>query len=476
MERLRASQARLNALSRDAEAHYGINTGFGPLCTVKIAANDLEKLQENLILSHAMGFGPPAADAIVRLMLAIKVNSLLKGFSGVSPELVERLLRFLNDDLLPIVPEQGSVGSSGDLAPLSHIGLALLGRGRVRLRGEEMDARAALDRVGLAPYRFRPKEALALINGTQFMSACGAFAVARGRQLAKTADVVLTMSLEALRGSIRPFDARIAEARPHPGHGAVSENVRRMMEGSEILASHAKCGKVQDPYSLRCAPQIHGACRDALDHAARTLEIEINAATDNPLILEDGSAISGGNFHGEPLALVLDYAAMALAELANVSERRGYLLLEGRDGLPKLLLKETGVNSGYMIAQYAAAALVSENKVLCHPSSVDSVPTSLGQEDLNSMGAIGGAKALRVLANAETVLAIEATMAAQGLDFRKPLRAGPGPEAAWGRMRLDIDHATEDRLFRDDIDRALELLRAGELAGAAEGAVGGPLR
>jgi histidine ammonia-lyase len=274
------------------------------------------------------------------------------------------------------------------------------------------------------------------------------------------------MSLEALRGSLRPFDPRIAALRPHPGHATVAAHVRELMEGSEILESHRNCGKVQDPYSLRCVPQVHGAARDAIDHAAAVVECELNSVTDNPIIMEDGTAISGGNFHGEPLALVLDYAAIALAELASISERRQYLLLEGHDELPVLLMKDAGVNSGFMIPQYTSAALVSENKVLCHPASVDSIPTSMGQEDHVSMGSVGAIKLLRVLANAETVLAIEALLAAQALDYRAPLRPGRGAEAAWRTVRADITHADADRLFADDIAAALDLVRRGALAGA----------
>jgi histidine ammonia-lyase len=472
MARVREAHERVRKLVAGDKAVYGVNTGFGPLCSTRIAADQLDKLQENLLISHAVGVGDPLPAGVVRAMLAIKINSLIQGFSGVSAGLVEMLAKLLEADFLPVIPEKGSVGSSGDLAPLSHLGIALLGHGRVWLAGEEMDASAALARMGLKPWRFGPKEALSLINGTQLMSATGAVVLHRARRLAKTADIVAAMSIDALMGSVKPFDARLAAARPHPGHLAVASNVRKLLKDSEILESHRDCAKVQDPYSMRCVPQIHGACRDAMDYAARAVEIEINSATDNPLIFEDGSAIGGGNFHGEPLAIALDTLAMAMAEFANVSERRCHLLIDGRDGLPKLLVRETGVNSGFMIPQYTAAALVSENKVLCHPASVDSIPTSLGQEDLNSMGAIAANKARQVLENSETVLAIEALFAAQALDFRAPLKSSAGVEAARRRMRLDISFAEADRLFVEDIRAALSLSRSGALVEAAEAETG----
>jgi len=459
-------------LALEEKPHYGINTGFGPLCNVKIDASDVEKLQENLIVSHAMGVGAPLAPTLVRLIMATKINALSRGHSGVSPELLDLLVAMLNADVLPVIPEQGSVGASGDLAPLAHLGLAIIGQGNVMHHGASIKAADALLSIARQPHRMRPKEALALINGTQFMAAHGVLAMHLARRLAKTADIVAALSLEALRGSIRPFDERLGRVRAHPGHLATASNIRRLAASSEVLGSHRGATRVQDPYSLRCVPQVHGACRDALVHASEVIEREINSVTDNPVLFEPDDAISGGNFHGEPLALVLDYAALAIAELASISERRTYLLLEGRDGLPKLLLRETGLNSGFMIPQYTAAALVSENKVLAHPASVDSIPTSLGQEDHVSMGSISATKLLRVLRNAENVLAIEAMCASQALDFRAPARPGRGTETAHAVIRQAVPHATEDRLFNRDLVAIAELVRTGQIVASIESDLG----
>ncbi|MCB2153635.1 histidine ammonia-lyase [bacterium] len=452
--------------------HYGINTGFGPLCTKAISDEDLSTLQHNILVSHATGVGDRVPDPIVRLMLATKINSLLKGFSGVSWELIEVLVEFLNNDVLPHIPRQGSVGASGDLAPLAHMGLALLGLGKVSHRGHDRDAADVLRELKIAPVKLQPKEGLALLNGTQFMSSYGALSLFRAQRLLRLADINAGLSLEAIRGSIRPFDKRVQEVRPLPGQRRVAENIRRIMEESEILESHKDCSKVQDPYSLRCVPQVHGASRDAISYASRVIEIEINSATDNPLVFDNGDVISQGNFHGQPLALALDFAAMALAEIANISERRTYLLLEGRDGLPKLLMKDTGLNSGFMMPQYTAAALVSENKVLCHPASVDSIPTSLGQEDHVSMGSISATKLLRVLENSEAVLAIETMCACQGVDYRSPLSPGMGVAAALHRVRQDISHVEKDTLFAPLMETATRLVRSGAIVKAVEERVG----
>jgi histidine ammonia-lyase len=366
------------------------------------------------------------------------------------------------------------VGASGDLAPLAHLALPLLGLGFVwdRLGTVLAPAAEALHRCGLAPVVLQPKDGLCLINGTQFMSAYGAFVLEQSLRLATLADVVAAMSLEALQGSVRPFDERFHRLRPHPGQGIVARNVRTLLARSEILESHRNCGKVQDPYCLRCAPQVHGAARDGLAYAGAVVETEINSATDNPLVFENGEILSGGNFHGEPLALALDFAAIALAELAAISERRTYLLLEGHDGLPRLLMKEIGINSGFMMPQYTAAALVSENKVLCHPASVDSIPTSLGQEDHVSMGSISAVKLLQVFHNVESVLAIELFTAAQALDFRRPLRPGRGVEIAQEFVRAQIPHQEADQLLSEDLRRCLELVRSREIVSAIEAELG----
>lgn len=459
--RVGASRRIVDRALADGRAYYGINTGFGALAQQRIGAEQLEALQRNLLLSHAVGVGPLVPRAITRIMLGLKIHALGLGYSGVSEETFNRLVYFFEHDLTPAVPSRGSVGASGDLAPLAHLALPLIGHGAFWAPEGEgtRPAAAVLEEHGLSPLVLRPKDGLALINGTQLMSAYGAHVLERAGALVTAADLLAAMSLEALQGSVRPFDPRVQALRPHPGQKVVAANVCALLVGSEILESHRDCGKVQDPYCLRCVPQVHGAVRDALAYATRVVETEMNAVTDNPLVLDEGEIVSGGNFHGEPLALALDFAAMALAELASISERRTYLLLEGHDGLPKLLMRETGVNSGFMIPQYTAAALVSENKVLCHPASVDSIPTSLGQEDHVSMGSISALKLLEVLQNVEHVLAIELLTAAQALDYRLPLRPGRGVEVAHGHVRRRIPHRESDHVFDTDLATALALLR-----------------
>ncbi len=460
----------------DGKAHYGINTGFGILANKRINEMELKTLQRNLILSHAVGVGRPIKKEISKLMLQFKIHALAQGFSGVSETTFERLQLLEKLDLIPVVPEKGSVGASGDLAPLAHLCLPLIGLGNVwDADGKtQIPAIDALKKHGLEPIELQAKDGLALINGTQFMSAYGAFILEKAIRLCKVADVLGAMSLEALQGSIKPFDERIHAIRPHPGQIKTAENVRNLLADSQILESHRDCGKVQDPYCLRCIPQVHGASKDALNYAIRVVETEINSVTDNPLVFDDGDIVSGGNFHGQPLALALDFAAIALAELASISERRTYLLLEGHDGLPKLLMRETGTNSGFMIPQYTAAALVSENKVLCHPASVDTIPTSLGQEDHVSMGSVSAVKLLQVLENVEYVLAIELFSSAQALDFRKPLKPGKGVEAAHDYIRSKVAHTEVDRFFNDDIQQCHELLYHPSLIEAAE-STGKPL-
>ncbi len=459
------SRAVVEKALKDGDAYYGINTGFGALARQKVSDEQLTQLQRNLILSHAVGVGDLIPKQICRLILQLKIHALCIGFSGISMETLQRLLFYLDHDLIPAIPEKGSVGASGDLAPLAHMSLPLLGLGQFWNEDgtDVVSAEEVLNTHQIEPIELQPKDGLSLINGTQLMSAYGAYVLEKTQYLLKVADVASAMSLEALQGSLTPFDARIQEIRPHKGQAEVAENVRFLLEDSEILESHRHCGKVQDPYCLRCVPQVHGATRDAIRHSVQTVETEINSVTDNPLVFENGEILSGGNFHGQPLALALDYAKIALAELASISERRTYLLLEGHDGLPKLLMEETGINSGFMIPQYTAAALVSENKVLCHPSSVDSIPTSLGQEDHVSMGSISALNLLKVYQNVETVLAIELFTAAQALDFRKPLKPGNGVEKAHQVMRKAIPHATEDHYFKDDINTATELIRGREL-------------
>lgn len=491
-DRARRGRGWVDELLRGDEAIYGINTGFGFLKNTRIPDDQLDRLQENLLLSHAVGVGPSTPPSVVRWMLLFKVHMLLQGHSGVRVELIERLAAWLNADVMPVVPTRGSLGASGDLAPLAHLVLPLIGRGEmwrgaapthghhhaiVPMTGAECDLSdrewvpVALNernaKHGWTPLRLAAKEGLALINGTQFMAAYGAHITVRARRLVDLADLILCMSLEALRGSIRPMDPRLHALRPHPGAKTVAARIRAHLRDSEILESHANCDKVQDPYSLRCAPQVHGAVRDVLDHVCGVVEREINSVTDNPILFggdanTSAEAISGGAFHGEPLALSYDYLSMALTEIASISERRVYLLLGGEDGLPKLLIRDSGVNSGFMLPQYTAAALLNECKVLSAPACVDSIPTSLGQEDHVSMGATAALKLYEILDRVETALAIEMLTAAQALDFRLPLRAGVGPRSAHALIRRNVPHADRDREFGRDIRSALRLLRRDE--------------
>ncbi|MBL8880089.1 MAG: histidine ammonia-lyase [Phycisphaerales bacterium] len=489
LARVSTGRAWVDQLVARGDAVYGVNTGFGHLKNTRISPDQLDALQENLLISHAVGVGVLVPRDIVRWMLLFKTHMLLAGHSGVRPIIVERLAAWLNHDFLPVVPTRGSLGASGDLAPLAHLMLPLIGRGELVVPPEQwrasgapgvpalgamrVDATIAQQSLGLAPLRLAAKEGLALINGTQFMSAYAANIAVRSRRLLNLVDLIYCMTLDGLRGSVRPADERLHQVRPHVGAQTVAANIRRLMQGSEILCSHENCDRVQDPYSLRCAPQVHGAVRNALRHFCETIEREINSVTDNPILFRgdfapsaaspgaeaEPEAISGGNFHGEPLALVLDYLAIALTDLGNISERRIYLLLEGIDGLPKLLMRDTGLNSGFMLPQYTAAALVNECKVLASPASVDSIPSSLGQEDHVSMGATAAVKCYEILDRVETILAIEMLCAAQALDFRLPLRAGVGPRAAHDLIRKTITHADRDRLFGEDIHAALRLLR-----------------
>jgi len=458
----------------DGRARYGINTGFGVLANKRISSEDLATLQKNILLSHACGVGDPVPPEITRLMLQLKIHSLSLGFSGVSEQTFLKLLELEEHGVLPWIPSRGSVGASGDLAPLAHMCLPLIGRGEIwdkKLSGK-LPAGAALQEMGIGPVELQAKDGLALINGTQMMLAYGTFVLERTLVLQREADLLAAMSLEALQGSAVPFDERIHAIRPHVGQQTVAANIRKLLEGSEILASHRDCGKVQDPYSLRCVPQVHGASRDALSYSRQCMETELNSVTDNPLVFDEGDILSGGNFHGQPLALAMDFAAIALAELGSISERRTYLLLEGHDGLPKLLMQDTGVNSGFMIPQYTAAALVSENKVLCHPASVDSIPTSLGQEDHVSMGSISAFKLLNVLRNVELILAVELLTSAQALDFRGSLLPGRGVALAHRALRREIRHAEHDYEVRNDLDQCAEILRSGALLKAVEDEIG----
>jgi histidine ammonia-lyase len=453
---------------------YGINTGFGKLCQVVIPKGQIQRLQRNLIVSHAAGVGRPLPIEVVRAMMLLRANVLAKGYSGVRPEVIQSLLVMLNGKVHPVVPEQGSVGASGDLAPLAHVALALIGQGRVICRGREMPAARAMRKIGLSPLKLQAKEGLALTNGTQAMTAMGCLALLRAERLAKTADISGALSLEALLGTPVSFHQQLQEARPHRGQRASARNLRTLVRRSQIVASHRDCTRVQDVYSLRCMPQVHGAARDVLNFIRQVLAVEINSATDNPLVFpRQRLVLSGGNFHGQPVALALDFLGIVLCQLANIAERRIASLLDSNvSQLPAFLAPDPGRNSGFMMAQVTAASLVSESKILAHPASVDSIPTSANQEDHVSMGMTAGRKAQQILDNAEMVIGIELLCGAQGVDLRAPLKPGTGTMAAYKVVRKHVPHLDEDRILAPDLERAAALVREGEVLGAAERAVG----
>jgi histidine ammonia-lyase len=403
-------------------------------------------------------------------MLILKLHALSQGFSGVRLETIHRIAWHVEHDIVPVVPEQGSVGASGDLAPLAHLFLPLAGLGHVWVDGRAAPAARVLERHGLRPLELGPKEGLALINGTQFITAFAVSVIARLHNCLEAADLIGAMSVEGLLGSARSFEARLQELRPFRGAQLVGHRLSRLLKGSQMVASHAQCDRVQDPYSLRCMPQVHGASRDAWAHLNAQLTIELNSVTDNPILFSARDTISGGLFHGQPLALPLDYASLAASELGSISERRTYLLLEGRVGLPLLLMKDTGVNSGFMVAQYLAAALASENKTDCFPASADSIPTSLGQEDHVSMGSVSARKALRIIGNLEKILGVELLCAAQAFDFRRPLRSSPILEACHELLRSRVSHADADRVFSEDLEQTARVVASGELVACANAA------
>lgn len=438
---------------------YGINTGFGPLCDVKISESETEQLQYNLIISHAVGVGKSIHKDLSKIMMIAKVHALSKGFSGVSMEIIERLILMIEKDIIPCIPEQGSVGASGDLAPLAHMVLPLLGLGKVWENGVEVPSAEVLKKHHLEPVTLGPKAGLGLINGTQFILAHAIVGLNKMNYLLDLADLSAAMSLEAYRGSASPFKKELHQLRPFKGSKKVAARMLKFLENSENLSAHEFCDRVQDPYSMRCVPQVHGASRNAFKHLKELAEIELNSVTDNPIVLSDEVSISGGNFHGQLLAMPLDYATLAAAELGNISDRRSYLLLEGKFGLPRLLIENSGINSGFMIPQYTSAALVSENKSLCFPASADSIPTSLGQEDHVSMGSISGRKFNQVLGNLENILAVELLFAAQGLEFRRPAKCGKQVEAAYEMIRTKVDKLEVDRLMGDDINAIGDLIR-----------------
>jgi histidine ammonia-lyase len=472
----RMGRARALVEAHRDEHTYGVNTGFGRFVSESIPDDQVDELQLRLLRSHACGVGEPYPHDVTRAAMLLRANALAKGYSGARVATVELLLDALGRGVVPHVPARGSVGASGDLAPLAHLALPLVGEGEAWFDGELLPGGDALARAQLEPVRLTAKEGLSLINGTQFMTAMAALALVRAQRLVRAADVACALSLEALQGSRTSFHPAIHEARPLPGQRTSAANIRTLLEGSAIIESHRWCDKVQDAYSLRCAPQVHGASRDLLGYAEATVGVELNAATDNPLVLvAEDEIVSNGNFHGQPVAFALDALALAVGELANISERRVERLVNPAlsDGLPPFLVPaEEGLNSGFMILQYVAAALVSENKVLAHPASADSIPTSAGQEDHVSMGNAAGLKALQVLANAERVLAIELLAGAQAVEFLAPLEPGRGVAAARGFIRTLSPRLKEDRSMTPDIERVAAAIRDGALQGAIDAAVG----
>ena len=459
-KKIRESHQTVLRIVEIGQPVYGINTGFGPLCTTKISKTETKILQNNILQSHSVGVGPPIETEMAKLMLVLKAHSLAKGFSGIAEATLDRIIWHIDNDAIPIVPSQGSVGASGDLAPLSHLFLPLVGLGKVRYIRKTITT-AQLHRIyELEPLELGPKEGLALINGTQFIAAHAVMVIDKMHACTTHADIIGAMMIEGLQGSVKPFYKELHELRPFKGNSHVAARIRFLLEDSEIMEDHIDCERVQDPYSLRCIPQVHGASRNAWLHLKELLEIELNSVTDNPIIINEDLTISGGNFHGQPLAMALDYVCLAASELGNISDRRIYLALEGNSpGVPKLLMKDTGINSGYMILQYTTAALASENKGLCFPASADSIPTSLGQEDHVSMGSISGRKALQVLENVEKILAIELLTAAQAFEFRKPMKSGVLLDEVHKTIRKKVAFADKDRVFSDDIEKGIEMIK-----------------
>ncbi len=462
---IRRSAAIVSKIANGDSPVYGINTGFGPLCTTMISKEETKILQENILKSHSVGTGEPVPDEIAKLMMILKMHALAQAFSGIRPETLERINWHINNNIIPLVPEQGSVGASGDLAPLSHLFLPLIGFGKVKYKSKVTDASEVLAKEGMKSLHLGPKEGLALINGTQFMASFAIKIVEKMHNILLNADIVGAMMVEGLLGSVKPFAPELHELRPYKGNIHVASTIRELLRDSEVVASHTNCTRVQDPYSMRCMPQVHGASRSAWLHLKETIEIEINSVTDNPVIFEEDHTISGGNFHGQPIALPMDYACLAASELGNISDRRIYLSLEGdTPGVPKLLMKHTGINSGFMIVQYTSAAIASENKSLCFPASADSISTSLGQEDHVSMGSISARKALRVVENCEKILGIELLCAAQALDYHRPLKSSKLMELLHNFLRENVPHIEEDIILSEQMNKAIQLVKDGELS------------
>ena len=457
-EKIISSRKKVEIITKKDKAVYGINTGFGPLCDVQISPEETNQLQTNLLITHAVGVGKNIDKRLSKIMMICKVHALCQGFSGVRLQLIERIIYFIENDLLPTVPKQGSVGASGDLAPLSHLFLPLIGEGDFWIGTKIVPAKEVLKNHNLVPLELHAKEGLGLINGKQFILAHAITGLLKMEYLLDLADISGAMSIEGYKGSSSPFREELHAIRPFKGSIKVAERMRNIFKDSQNITSHENCERVQDPYSMRCIPQVHGASRNAFYHLLELAEIEMNSVTDNPIILSETEAISGGNFHGQPLAMALDYCSIAASELGNIADRRCYLLLEGKYGLPRLLTKSGGLNSGFMIPQYTTAALVTENKSLCFPPSADSIPTSLGQEDHVSMGSISGRQFNQILGNLEKILAIELMYAAQALEFRRPNTFSEIIENNYSIIREKVDKLEEDRLLKDDINNMILLV------------------
>ena len=462
-KKINQSFNRTQKMAKDPKPIYGINTGVGPLCTKKISPEDTKSLQRNLLLSHSVGVGNPISPELSRIMLLCKIKSLSRGFSGISLDLLDRLIYFLQHNLTPVVPEKGSVGASGDLAPLAHLFLPVIGEGFFWNGNEKVKSKTVLKQHKLKPLVLNAKEGLALINGTQFILAYAIKAISKLDYLMDLADLAAAMSLEGFQGSLAPFRKELHELRPYKGSIKVANRISNLLDNSPNSNSHIDCDRVQDPYSIRCTPQVHGASRNALNHLKELVTIEINSVTDNPIILDDNSSISGGNFHGQPLALALDYLKIAASEIGNISDRRSYLLLEGLHGLPPMLTENPGLNSGFMITQYTTAALVSENKSLCFPASADSIPTGMGQEDHVSMGSISARICLEVINNLEKILAIELLHAAQSLEFRRPNKFSLPIEKTLSKIRENVKKLEGDRVLNIDIEVMINLIQNQDL-------------
>jgi histidine ammonia-lyase len=472
--RIAAGRALVDRWVREERRIYGVTTGFGALSDVAISGKDTRRLQENILMSHAAGVGRPLDAETVRAVMTLRVKDFARGHSGIRLETAQQLLELLNRGVVPLIPEKGSVGASGDLAPLAHLALVLLGKGEAFYNGQKMSGAEALKVSGLAPIRLESAEGLALVNGTQVMTGIGALSVHDAGRLSRLTDIAASMTLEVLMGSRTEFNPKIHQVRPHPGQIAAAANMERITRASEIISSHSDCSRVQDAYTLRCSPQVHGATKDAIAYCRRVIETELNASTGNPLIFaESEEFLLGGNFHGQPVALAMDFLGIAVAELANISERRIERLVNPMlSGLPAFLVSDGGLNSGFMIAQYTAAALVSENKVLAHPASVDSIPTSANKEDHVSMGTIAARKGREIVANTENVIGIELLCAAQALDLFTNLKPGEGTLAAYQAIRRVISHLDTDRFLAPDIDAMRELMRSGAILAAVEDRVG----